>query len=81
MFEAFKDAIKLLLAVGIPAFLVLFLIYKCTYANHTVTEENPTPNLELTDINYKGHTYIYVSGTYSHTIVHAEHCKCHSVKK
>lgn len=44
--------------------------------SHVVTENSPEYTLDLKDIQYKGHTYIYVVGPYSHTLIHAEHCKC-----
>lgn len=43
---------------------------------HEVTEDSPEYTLDLKDIQYKGHTYIYVVGPYSHTLIHAGHCKC-----
>lgn len=76
IFDDIKDAFKLILAVAVPAALIVFLIHRCTISNHIPSEESPTPMLELSDIQYKGHTYIYVHGSYSHTLVHAEHCKC-----
>lgn len=76
IWEDIKDVFKLLLAIAIPAVLIIFFIHRCTISSHTPTESSPTPMLELQDIQYKGHTYIYVHGTYSHTLVHAEHCKC-----
>lgn len=69
-------ATKLLLFIAVPVLGILFLVHQCVYKNHTVTESSPTSNLELMDIQYKGHTYIYVKSFYSRTIVHAEHCKC-----
>lgn len=76
IWEDIKDVFKLILAIAIPVVLIIYLIQRCIISTYTATESSPTPMLELQDIQYKGHTYIYVHGTYSHTIVHAEHCKC-----
>ena len=57
-------------------FFVVYCIDSCFRKTHDVTENSPEYTLDLKDIQYKGHTYIYVVGPYSHTIIHAEHCKC-----
>lgn len=76
MIQDIIDVFKFILVIGIPVVLIIFLIYRCTISMHTATESSPTPLVEIQDIQYKGHTYIYVHGLDSHSIVHAEHCKC-----
>lgn len=61
-------------------FALVYCLDSCLRKSHDVTESSPVYTLDLKDIHYKGHTYIYVIGPYSHTIVHAEHCMCHTVK-
>lgn len=70
------DAFKLILSIAIPIVIIVYLVETCVSSSHVPTESHPTPMVELQDIQYKGHTYIYVHGTYSYTILHAEHCKC-----
>jgi hypothetical protein len=70
------DAFMLILAIFVLCVLIVFLICRCDVSSHVVTESSPEVNLKLEDIQYKGHTYIYVKGSFSRTIVHAAHCKC-----
>lgn len=71
--------LKVFFIAGIAIASVALVIYfGCSFfeSSFTKTEDKPSLSTTFEDIQYKGHTYIYVSAPYSHTIVHAEHCKC-----
>lgn len=75
-----KYFLELVFKVFIPLFLVIGGVFYLVSSCHEETEESPYVGVKFTDLQYKGHTYIYVSATYSHTLVHAAHCKCHQNK-
>lgn len=73
-----SDFLYFLKAFSIVAIVIAFVVVVIYFfeSSFTMTEDKPSHSITLEDIQYKGHTYIYVSATYSHTIVHAEHCNC-----
>lgn len=78
--DYFKFFLGILFKVVLPIILVFFIIIYCVDSCHEQTESSPTLCVDFKDIQYKGHTYIYVSGIYSHTLVHAAHCRCNLKK-
>lgn len=75
----FKEisAIIFCFLVGTALFLaVVYCLDSCFRSSYEVTESSSDYTVNFNDIQYKGHTYIYVHGSYSRSIVHAAHCKC-----
>lgn len=79
-FGTFKSIFLGACIVAVIVAVIYLLCYSCQ-SSFTKTENRPTVSITLEDIQYKGHTYILLRSAYGKSLVHAEHCKCHTVKK